>query len=59
MSIDSNPDQVIDIQEFLKDADSKGVELEKKKLSIVTSETEEYSVFIDLLNLILLYGNYS
>ena len=53
MSIDSNPDQVIDIQEFLKDADSKGVELEKKKLSIVTSETEEYSVFIDLLNLIL------
>jgi len=43
----------MDIQEFLKDAESKGVELEKKTISIVTSETEEYSVFIDLLNMIL------
>ena len=53
MSIDSNPEQTIDIQEFLKDAETKGVELEKKTISIVTSETEEYSVFIDLLNIIL------
>ena len=53
MSIDSNPEEKIDIQEFLKDADSKGVELEKKAISIVTSETEEYSLFIDLLNMIL------
>ena len=53
MSIDSNPEEKMDIQEFLKDAESKGVELEKKTISIVTSETEEYSVFIDLLNMIL------
>ena len=53
MSIDSNPEQTIDMQEFLKDAETKGVELEKKTISIVTSETEEYSIFIDLLNMIL------
>ena len=53
MSIDSNPEEKLDIQEFLKDAESKGVELEKKTISIVTSETEEYSIFIDLLNMIL------
>ena len=53
MSIDSNPEEAIDIQEFLKDAQAKGVELEKKPISIVTSETEEYSIFIDLLNMIL------
>lgn len=53
MSIDSNPDEKLDIQEFLKEAESKGVELEKKAISIVTSETEEYSIFIELLNMIL------
>ena len=53
MSVDSNPEQAIDMQEFLKDAEDKGVELEKKTVSIVTSETEEYSIFIDLLNMIL------
>ena len=53
MSVDSNPEEKFDMQEFLKDAESKGVELEKKTISIVTSETEEYSIFIDLLNMIL------
>ena len=53
MSIANNPEEVIDMQEFLKDAETKGVELEKKTISIVTSETEEYSIFIDLLNMIL------
>ena len=53
MSIDTNPEEVIDIQEFLKEGQTKGVELEKKAISIVTSETEEYSIFIDLLNTIL------
>ena len=54
MSIDSNPEKKIDIQDFLKDINEKEkVTLEKKKITIVTSETEEYSSFIDLLNLIL------
>ena len=54
MSIASNPEQKIDIQDFLKDIDKKEkVSLEKKKITIVTSETEEYSAFIDVLNLIL------
>ncbi len=54
MSISSNPEQKIDIQNFLKDISVKEkVSVEKKKVTIVTSETEEYSSFIDLLNLIL------
>ena len=54
MSIASNPEQKLNIQDFLKDIDSKEkVVLEKKKVAIVTSETEEYSAFIDVLNLIL------
>jgi hypothetical protein len=54
MSISSNPEQKINIQDFLKDIDKKEkVTLEKQKFSLVTSETEEYAVFIDLLNLIL------
>ena len=54
MSIASNPEQKIDIQEFLKDIEKKEkVSVEKKKISIVTSETEEYSEFIDILCLIL------
>jgi len=53
MSVDSNPEQTFDMQEFLKDAEDKGVVLEKKAVSIVTSETEEYSTFIDILNIIL------
>ena len=54
MSISSNPEQKIDIQNFLKDISIKEkVSVEKKKITIVTSETEEYSSFIDLLNLIL------
>jgi len=54
MSVASNPEQKINIQDFLKDIDKKEkVSLEKKKITIITSETEEYSIFIDLLNLIL------
>ena len=54
MSIDSNPEKKIDIQDFLKDINTKEkVVLEKKKISLVTIETEEYASFIDLLNLIL------
>ena len=54
MSIDSNPEKKIDIQDFLKDINAKEkVTLEKKKISLVTTETEEYASFIDLLNLIL------
>ena len=55
MSISSNPNQKINIQEFLSDINTnkEKVSLEKKKISITTSETEEYSIFIDLLNIIL------
>ena len=54
MSISSKPEQKINIQDFLKDIEQKEkVSLEKKKVTIVTSETEEYSSFIDVLNLIL------
>ena len=54
MSIASNPEQKIDMQEFFKDIEKKDkVTLEKKKVTIVTSETEEYSAFIDILVLIL------
>jgi hypothetical protein len=54
MSIASEPEKKINIQDFLKDINQKEkVSLEKKKITIVTSETEEYSSFIDLLNLIL------
>ena len=54
MSIASNPEKKINIQDFLKDIDKKEkVSLEKKKITLITSETEEYSIFIDLLNLIL------
>lgn len=55
MSISSNPNQKVNIQEFLSDITSTKdrVVLEKKKISIVTSETEEYAIFIDLLNIIL------
>ena len=55
MSIASNPEQKINIQDFLKDVDKKDnkVSLERQKITLVTSETEEYAVFIDLLNLIL------
>ena len=54
MSIDSKPEQKINIQDFLKDIGEKDkVVLEKKKITIVTSETEEYAEFIDILALIL------
>ena len=54
MSIASKPEQKIDIQDFLKDIGEKDkVVLEKKKITIVTSETEEYAEFIDILALIL------
>jgi hypothetical protein len=54
MSIASEPEKKINIRDFLKDINEKEkVSLEKKKITIVTSETEEYSSFIDLLNLIL------
>ena len=54
MSVASNPEQKINIQDFLKDIDKREkVSFEKKKITIITSETEEYSIFIDLLDLIL------
>jgi len=55
MSISSNPEQKIDIEKFLSDVNTKDekVLLEKNKISLITSETEEYSIFLELLNVIL------
>ena len=55
MSISSNPNEKIDIEKFLSEVNNtkENVVLEKTKISVITSETEEYSIFLELLNVIL------
>jgi hypothetical protein len=50
MSISSNPNQVIDVQAFFSDEKKKK---EKKKVEFKTSETEEFSTFVEILNAFL------
>jgi len=47
MSISSNPNQQIDIQGFFSDEKKKK---EKEKVELKTSETEEFSTFVEILN---------
>ena len=50
MSISSEPEQKLDIQEFLKDINQKEkVFHDKKIVTIVNSEIEEYSSFIEFI----------
>ena len=56
MSVSSEPEKKINIQDFLKDTDISGKEtvtVERKKLTIEVSETQEYAAFIEVLILIL------
>ncbi len=55
MSISSNPEQKIDVGKFLSEVNNTNekVVLEKNKISLMTSETEEYSIFLELLNVVL------
>ena len=55
MSISSNPEQKIDVGKFLSEVNNteEKVVLEKNKISLMTSETEEYSIFLELLNVVL------
>ena len=54
MSISSNPEQKIDIMAFFSDEEKKEEEKkEKEKTEIKTTETEEFSIFIEILNLFL------
>ena len=55
MSISNNPNEKINIQDFFKDENEENIEEEskRKKKTIQTSETEEFSCFIEILNLIL------
>jgi hypothetical protein len=48
MSISSNPNEQIDIQQFFSDEKKK-----EKKNELKTSETEEFSTFVEILNLFL------
>jgi hypothetical protein len=50
MSISSNPNQLIDVQAFFSDEKKKK---EKDKVELKTSETEEFSTFVEILNLFL------
>ena len=50
MSISSNPNQVIDVQAFFSEEKKKK---EKEKVELKTSETEEFSTFVEILNLLL------
>ena len=55
MSISNVPNEVINIQDFLKDENEEKEEEKqtRKKKSIQTSETEEFNCFIEILNLLL------
>ena len=55
MYISNNPNEKINIQDFFKDENEENIEEERKrkKKTIQTSETEEFSCFIEILNLIL------
>ena len=50
MSISSNPNQVIDVHAFFSEEKKKK---EKQKVELKTSETEEFSTFVEILNLFL------
>ena len=50
MSISSNPDNKFDIKKFFEDEGEEQVQKEEKKAEIKTSETEEFSIFIKILN---------
>ena len=53
MSVSANPNQQIDVQEFFADEEKKEEEQKKEKVEIKTSETEEFSIFIEILNAFL------
>ena len=55
MLISSNSEQKIDVGKFLSEVNNteEKVVLEKNKISLMTSETEEYSIFLELLNVVL------
>ena len=55
MAISSNPEKKFDVQAFIGDVDlgEKKVTLEKEKITFNTSETEEYTIFVEIFNLIL------
>ena len=55
ISVSSNPEQTFDVQKFLCDVDisEKKVELQKEKFTLNTTETEEYSIFLEIFNLFL------
>ena len=53
MSISSNPEQKIDVMSFFAEEKNEEEKKEKPKTEIKTSETEEFSIFIETLNLFL------
>jgi uncharacterized membrane-anchored protein YjiN (DUF445 family) len=56
VSVSSNPSQKINIQDFLgnvSSSDKDSVKVERSKFLMITSETEEYSNFLEILNLCL------
>ena len=50
MSISSNPENKFDLKSFLEEEEEKKEIKEEKKKEIKTSETEEFSIFIKILN---------
>ena len=52
MSISSNPNQQIDVQQFFSE-EKKKKEKDKDKVELKTSETEEFQIFVEILNLFL------
>ena len=50
MSISSNPENKFDIKKFFENEGEEQVQKEEKKAEIKTSETEEFSIFIKILN---------
>ena len=50
MSISSNPENKFDIKKFFEDEEEEQDKKEEKKAEIKTSETEEFSIFIKILN---------
>ena len=52
MSISSSPESKIDVASFFKE-DEKDAKTEKEKVTLTTSETEEFATFIEILNLLL------
>jgi len=50
MSISSNPGQPIDVQAFFAEEKNEEENISKDKAELKTSETEEFSIFIQILN---------